>query len=81
MNFRADFISGIVLLLTDVFIASYRIAKWVREITRGSVMCRYLMTNELIWDQMNSFNRLPDDLGSSYADVLCIDLAPINKVR
>ena len=60
-----------------VFIASYGIAKCVREITRGSVMCRYLMTNELIWDQMNSCNRLPDDLSSSYADVFCIDLVPI----
>ena len=25
----------------------------IREITKGSVMCRYLTTNELIWDQMN----------------------------
>ena len=53
INFPADFISGIVLVLTDVFIASYGIAKCVREITRGSVMCRYLTTNELIYDQMN----------------------------
>ena len=28
----ADFISGIVLVLADVFIASYRIAKCIREI-------------------------------------------------
>ena len=52
INVRADFISGIVLVLTDVFIASYGIAKCVREITRGSVMCRYLMTNDLIYDRM-----------------------------
>ena len=26
---------------------------------------------------MNSCNHLPDDLGSSYADVFCIDLVPI----
>ena len=31
-----------------VFIVSYRIAKCMREITRGSVMCRCLTTNELI---------------------------------
>ena len=42
INVRTDFISGIVLVLTDVFIAIYGIAKCVREITRGSVMCRYL---------------------------------------
>ena len=29
------------------------IAKCVKEITRGNVMCRYLTTNELICDQMN----------------------------
>ena len=32
---------------------SYGIAKCVREITRGRVMCSYLTTIELIWDQMN----------------------------
>ena len=53
INVWADFISGIVLVLTDVFIASYGTAKCIREITRVSVMCRYLTTNELIWDQMN----------------------------
>ena len=42
----------------------------------GSVMCRYLTTNELINDQMNI--RAIVDLGSSYADVFCIDLVPIN---
>ena len=39
--FRADFILGIVLVFPDVFIVSYRIAKCVREITRGSVMGHY----------------------------------------
>ena len=38
----------IVLVLPDVFIVSYGIAKYIREITRGSVMCHYLMYNELI---------------------------------
>ena len=36
---------AIVLALPNVFIVSYWIAKCIREITRGSVMCRYLMTN------------------------------------
>ena len=48
INVWADFISGIVLVLTDVFIASYGIANCVKEITRGSIMCLYLMTDELI---------------------------------
>ena len=39
--FWADFILRIVLVLPDVFIVSYRIAKCVREITRGSVMGCY----------------------------------------
>ena len=30
----------------------YGIAKCIREITRGSVMCGYLMTNDLIYDRM-----------------------------
>ena len=25
----------------------------LREITRGSIMCRYLMTNDLVYDRMN----------------------------
>ena len=53
INVQADFTSGIVLVLTDVFIVNYGIAKCVREITRGSVMCGYLTTNKLIWYQMN----------------------------
>ena len=40
----------IVLVLPNVFFVSYRIAKCIREIIRGSVMCRYLMANELILD-------------------------------
>ena len=39
---------AIVLVLPNVFLVSYGIAKSIREITRGSVMCRYLTTNELI---------------------------------
>ena len=27
---------------------------WIREITRGSVMCCYFTTNELIYDRMNT---------------------------
>ena len=41
---------AIVLVLPNVFIVSYGIAKCIREITRGSVMCHYLMINELILD-------------------------------
>ena len=32
----------------------YGIAKCIREITSGSVMCRYLMANDLICDQINT---------------------------
>ena len=39
--FWADSILGIVLVLPDVFIVSYEIAKRVMEITRGRVMGRY----------------------------------------
>ena len=39
---------AIVLVLLNVFIVSYGIAKCIREITKGTVMCSYLMTNELI---------------------------------
>ena len=42
------------VLMFLVFIVSYRIAKCIRKITRGSVMGHYLMTNELIYDQMNT---------------------------
>ena len=40
--------------MLPVFIVSYGIAKCIREITRGSVMCCYLMTNDLIYDRMNT---------------------------
>ena len=50
-------------MLPDVFIVSDGIAKCVREIIRGSLMFHYLTTNKLIY-------RLPDDFGSSYADVV-----------
>ena len=50
-------------MLTDVFIVSYEIAKCVKEITRGSEMAIILMTNEFVYS-------LPDDLSSSYADVI-----------
>ena len=45
---------AIVLVLPNVFIVSYGIANCIREKMRGSVMCRYLTTNELILDQMNT---------------------------
>ena len=32
-------------MLPNVFIASYGFAKCIREISRGSVMCHYVMTN------------------------------------
>ena len=35
-----------------VTIECYGIEKCIREITRESVICRYLMTNDLIYDQM-----------------------------
>ena len=37
-----------IFVVLPVFIVSYRIAKCIREITRVIVMCRYLMTNDLI---------------------------------
>ena len=46
-------------MLTNVFIVSYGIAKCIGEITRGSVMCGCLTTNELIYNWMNTlYNRL-----------------------
>ena len=45
---------AIVLVIPNVFIVSYRIAKCIREIARGSVLCSCLMTNELIYDRMNT---------------------------
>ena len=45
---------AIVFVLPNVFIVSYGIAKCLREIIMGSVMCRYLRTNELIYDRMNT---------------------------
>ena len=33
---------------------AFGIAKCIREITRGSVMCHYLTANDLIYDQMNT---------------------------
>ena len=41
-------VNAIVLVLPNVFLVSYRIAECIREIIRGSVMCHYLMTIELI---------------------------------
>ena len=40
--------------MLPVFVVCYRIAKCIREITSGSVMCRYLMANDLICDQINT---------------------------
>ena len=45
---------AIVLVLPNIFIVSYGIAKCIIQITRESVMCSYLMTNELIKDRMNT---------------------------
>ena len=41
-------VNAIVLVLQNVFIVSYRIAKCKREIIQESVICHYLMINELI---------------------------------
>ena len=41
-------VNAIVLVLPNVFIVSYGIAKCVREIIRVSVMCHYSTTNESI---------------------------------
>ena len=38
--------------MLPVFIVCYRIAKCIREITRGSNMCHYLTTNDLVYDRM-----------------------------
>ena len=47
--------------MLQVFIVSYGIAKCKKEITRGSVICCYWMTNELINDWMNTlYNRNMD---------------------
>ena len=53
----------LLLVLLDVFIVSYKIAKHVKEISRGSVMGRYFNANEFVYS-------LLDDLGSSYAEVV-----------
>ena len=45
----------------------FEIGKWkTSDLLKGDTM-KYLC------------NRLPDDLGSSYADVFCIDLVPIRS--
>ena len=52
---------AIVLVLRNLFIVSYGIAICIREITRGSVLYHYLMTNELVYDQMNTlYNKIVD---------------------
>ena len=38
-------------LVLPVSIVCYGIAKCIREITRGSKKCGYLMTNDLVYDQ------------------------------
>ena len=42
------------VVVLPVFIVHYGIAKCKIEITKGSVMCRYLMANDLIYDRMNT---------------------------
>ena len=41
-------VNAIFLMLPNVFIVSYGIAKSIREIIKGSVICHYFITNELI---------------------------------
>ena len=41
----------LVLVLPELSVC-YGIANPIREITRGSYMCHYLTTNELVNDQM-----------------------------
>ena len=48
------FLRNVIASFSVVFIVSYGIAKCIREITKVSVMCHYLMTNELIYDRMNT---------------------------
>ena len=47
-RFILEMFIAIVLVLPNVFIVSYGFSKCIREITRGSVMYRFLTTNELI---------------------------------
>ena len=42
------------VLVLLVFIVCYQIAKCMREITRGNVMCHYLTANYWIYDRMNT---------------------------
>ena len=42
------YINAIVLVLPNVFIVSWGIAECIREIIRGSKMCSFLTTDELI---------------------------------
>ena len=51
--YRIDFLEMYLqVLVLPVFIVCYGIAKYTREITRGRNMCRYLMTNDLVYDLM-----------------------------
>ena len=52
-------VNAIILVLPNVFFVSYGIVKCIREITRGSVMCHELTTNELIYDQVNTLYNIP----------------------
>ena len=47
-TFILENVNAIVLVLPNVFIVSYGIAKSTGEILRASVIGHYLMTNELI---------------------------------
>ena len=52
-------VSSIVLLL---IIVCYGIAKCIKEITKGSVMCHYITANYLIYDRMNSLYKTIESL-------------------
>ena len=50
----------------------------VRELTRGSVMCRYLITNELIYDQINIRAIVCQMISALHMLMFfCIDLVPV----
>ena len=50
---KTDFLEMCLrVLVLSVFIVCHGIAKCIREIAKGSKMCLYLTTNDLIYDQM-----------------------------
>ena len=59
------------VLVLPVFIVSYGIAKCIKEIASGSVMCHYLTANELIYDRKNTLynNRNITNINPSAKDI------------